>query len=192
MIATIDMNVGRPRARNLAIVTSNIGLWRWHEKPGVTPDAPGFVRRGSRRCGVLAWMSASRTRRMRARSPHSMRRCLDRAGHPGTPRRAAGLRRRRTGRSILGLEGGRQHRQDSRDAERFARLSPRRHRPRPRSTRPPAPSRISSRWIGHARDYARSGQKLLASDLIFSNGYELTTAAAAAVEDAQSRGAASL
>ena len=36
-----------------------------------------------------------------------------------------------------------------------------------------------------ARDYARSGQKLLASDLIFSNGYELTTAAASAVEDAR-------
>src|SRR3954452_20077418 len=36
-----------------------------------------------------------------------------------------------------------------------------------------------------ARDYARSGQKLLASDLIFSNGYELTTAAASAVEEAR-------
>ena len=36
-----------------------------------------------------------------------------------------------------------------------------------------------------ARDYARSGQKLLASDLIFSNGFELTTAAASAVEDAR-------
>lgn len=36
-----------------------------------------------------------------------------------------------------------------------------------------------------ARDYARTGQKLLASDLIFANGYELTGAAAAAVEDAR-------
>ena len=36
-----------------------------------------------------------------------------------------------------------------------------------------------------ARDYARSGQKLLASDLIFSNGYELTTAAVSAVEEAR-------
>jgi hypothetical protein len=36
-----------------------------------------------------------------------------------------------------------------------------------------------------ARDYARTGQKLLASDLIFSNGYELTTAAASAVEEAR-------
>lgn len=37
-----------------------------------------------------------------------------------------------------------------------------------------------------ARDYARSGQKLLASDLIFANGVELTGAAASAVEDARS------
>lgn len=37
-----------------------------------------------------------------------------------------------------------------------------------------------------ARDYARSGQKLLASDLIFANGFELTGAAASAVEDARS------
>jgi hypothetical protein len=36
-----------------------------------------------------------------------------------------------------------------------------------------------------ARDYARSGQKLLASDLIFANGFELTGAAAGAVEDAR-------
>lgn len=37
-----------------------------------------------------------------------------------------------------------------------------------------------------ARDYARSGQKLLASDLIFANGFELTGAAASAVEEARS------
>jgi hypothetical protein len=37
-----------------------------------------------------------------------------------------------------------------------------------------------------ARDYAHTGQKLLASDLIFSNGFELTGAAATAVEDARS------
>jgi len=36
-----------------------------------------------------------------------------------------------------------------------------------------------------ARDYAHSGQKLLASDLIFANGYELTGAAAAALEGAR-------
>ncbi len=36
-----------------------------------------------------------------------------------------------------------------------------------------------------ARDYARSGQKLLASDLIFANGFELTGAAALALEDAR-------
>ncbi len=37
-----------------------------------------------------------------------------------------------------------------------------------------------------AREYAHTGQKLLASDLIFSNGFELTGAAASAVEDARS------
>jgi hypothetical protein len=36
-----------------------------------------------------------------------------------------------------------------------------------------------------ARDYARSGQKLLASDLIFANGYELTAAAASSLEVAR-------
>jgi hypothetical protein len=36
-----------------------------------------------------------------------------------------------------------------------------------------------------ARDYAHSGQKLLASDLIFANGFDLTGAAAAAVEGAR-------
>ncbi len=36
-----------------------------------------------------------------------------------------------------------------------------------------------------AREYARSGQKLLASDLIFANGYELTAAASSALEDAR-------
>jgi hypothetical protein len=37
-----------------------------------------------------------------------------------------------------------------------------------------------------ARDYAHTGQRLLASDLIFSNGFELTGAAATAVEEARS------
>lgn len=37
-----------------------------------------------------------------------------------------------------------------------------------------------------AREYAHGGQKLLASDLIFANGFELTGAAAVAVEDARS------
>jgi CHASE3 domain sensor protein len=37
-----------------------------------------------------------------------------------------------------------------------------------------------------ARDYARTSQNLLASDLIFANGFELTAAAASAVEDARS------
>ena len=36
-----------------------------------------------------------------------------------------------------------------------------------------------------ARDYARSGQKLLASDLIFSNGYELTNPGVSAVDEAR-------
>jgi hypothetical protein len=36
-----------------------------------------------------------------------------------------------------------------------------------------------------ARDYAHGGQKLLASDLIFTNGFELTGAAAATVEQAR-------
>jgi hypothetical protein len=37
-----------------------------------------------------------------------------------------------------------------------------------------------------AREYAHTAQRLLASDLIFSNGFELTGAAASAVEDARS------
>jgi CHASE3 domain sensor protein len=36
-----------------------------------------------------------------------------------------------------------------------------------------------------ARDYAHNGQKLLASDLIFANGFDLTDAAAGAVEEAR-------
>jgi hypothetical protein len=39
---------------------------------------------------------------------------------------------------------------------------------------------------GRARDYARSGQKLLASDLIFSDGLEMTRAALTAIEQARS------
>jgi hypothetical protein len=65
---------------------------------------------------------------------------------------------------------------------------------RAQSTAAPAQAAIDSassalqdfeQMDGRARDYARTGQKLLASDLIFSNGYELTTAAASAVEDAR-------
>jgi hypothetical protein len=65
---------------------------------------------------------------------------------------------------------------------------------RAQSTAAPAQAAIDSassalqdfeQMDGRARDYARNGQKLLASDLIFSNGYELTTAAASAVEDAR-------
>src|SRR3954469_25633902 len=95
MIATIDMNFEGLVRRNLVIVPSKFALWRWHEKPGVAPDAPGFVRRGSRRCGVLrvdvivadppGWARPRGIRRVR---------CFRRTGHPGTPRRAAGLRRR--------------------------------------------------------------------------------------------------
>ena len=184
-MATIDMNFGDVVRGNLAIVTFNFALWRWHEKPGVAPDAPGFVRRGSRRRGVLRMdvgvtdpPGCARARRFRCG------RCCGRARHPGTSGRPAGLRRRRTGRSILGIEGGRQHRQDPRDAELTARSV---HGGTAQAAIDSASSALQDfeQMDGRARDYARTGQKLLASDLIFSNGYELTTAAASAVEDAR-------
>ena len=44
-----------------------------------------------------------------------------------------------------------------------------RRTPDPKSTQRPDPSMISRRWIARAREYVRTGQKVVASDLIFSN-----------------------
>ena len=45
--------------------------------------------------------------------------------------------------------------------------------------------RISSRWIDARRDYLRNGQKLLASDLIFADGFEIAGVMTASIDQAR-------
>ncbi len=119
--------------------------------------------------------SGARLRSARARRE----RCARRAAGV-----AAGLRGRRPGRHVLDAQGGPPRPRRSRPRSNRCANPPREGRGR-RSTKPPPPWRSSAISTARAREYLKSGQPLMAGDVIFTEGGDAAATAARQVETAR-------